>query len=128
MAITRERAQAWLDSYVSAWKSYDERSIRDLFSDNVTYSAHPYEATTNGRDSVVTYWLNHRDEPETYSGDYKITLIDGDHAVAEGRSYYFPANEPSQVKNEFANVFFLTFDPEGKVSEYREYYVPRPKS
>lgn len=125
MAITRERAQAWLDSYVAAWKQYDERAIRDLFADGVVYQPHPFQAALNGRDTVTAWWLESKDEPNTYSADYKIVLVDGDRAIGEGRSYYFPANQPDKVEHEYANVFFLTFDTQGLCTEYREYYVRR---
>lgn len=33
--MNRAGAQAWLDSYVAAWLSYDEDDIRALFTDDI---------------------------------------------------------------------------------------------
>ena len=50
------RAQAWLDHYVRAWKSYDADDIGALFSEDVTYRYYAYAEPVVGRAAVVASW------------------------------------------------------------------------
>jgi len=55
--VNRAGAQAWLDSYVAAWLSYDEDDIRALFTEDIAYRYHPYDDPIVGREAVVASWL-----------------------------------------------------------------------
>ena len=55
--MNRAEAQAWLDTYVAAWLSYDPDDIGALFSEDVAYRYHPYENPIVGREAVVASWL-----------------------------------------------------------------------
>jgi hypothetical protein len=39
--VDRAGAQAWLDSYVAAWLSYDADDIKALFTEDIAYRYHP---------------------------------------------------------------------------------------
>ena len=123
--MDRARVQAWLDAYVHAWKTYDKDAIGNLFSEDVTYSYDPYSVPIRGRAAIVDSWLEQPDSPGTYDGHYEPLLIEGDHAVANGRSRYFE-QDGSTLKAEWDNLFVLRFDSEGRCMEYREWYMPRP--
>ena len=123
--MDRARVQAWLDAYVHAWKTYDKDAIGNLFSEDVTYSYDPYSVPIRGRAAIVYSWLEQPDSPGTYDGHYEPLLIEGDHAVANGRSRYFE-QDGSTLKAEWDNLFVLRFDSEGRCMEYREWYMPRP--
>ena len=95
--MDREGAQAWLDRYVAAWRSYDRDEIADLFSADVAYRYHPYDEPVTGRDAVVASWLGEegdgpvgtastRDAPDTYDAHYAPVAVDGNTVVATGRS------------------------------------------
>ena len=77
--MDRDAAQAWLDRYVEAWKSYEPEAIAALFSADVEYRYHPYDQPVAGRDAVVSSWLGEgdaspdasaRDTPGTYDARY----------------------------------------------------------
>ena len=123
--MDRARVQAWLDAYVQAWKTYDKDAIGNLFSEDVIYSYDPYSVPIRGRAAIVDSWLEQPDSPGTYDGHYEPLLIEGDHAVANGRSRYFE-QDSSTLKAEWDNLFVLGFDSEGRCMEYREWYMPRP--
>ena len=83
----------WLDDYVQAWKSYDRDAIGALFSDDVSYRYHPYDEPIRGREAVGSSWFGKgegdgasRDDPGTYDAGYLPVAVDGDVAVATGRS------------------------------------------
>ena len=58
--MDRSTAQAWLDAYIEAWKTYDPAQVEALFAEDVTYRYHPYdtgEDVLHGRDAVVSSWV-----------------------------------------------------------------------
>lgn len=130
--MDHETAQAWLDDYVAAWRSYDPAAIAALFSDDVSYRYHPYDEPVLGRDAVVASWLGEggadgastRDAPGTYDAHYAPVAVDGDVMVATGSSTYL--DEPGgSVTQEFENCFVMRFDDEGRCRDFTEYYAKR---
>lgn len=124
--INKASVTAWLQAYIQAWKSYDEKAIGELFSENVIYSYHPYRESVRGRDAIVDLWIKDSDPQGTYDGYYEPLLIEGDRAVTHGRSSYFE-EDGKTLKTEFDNIFVLQFDEQGRCAEYSEWYMERPK-
>lgn len=131
--MTREQVQRWLDSYLKAWKSYDQTSIEALFSPDVSYRYHPYDEPIVGREAVVASWLGEgeyegassRDAPGTYNDSYHPVAVDGDIAVAVGTSTY--TDSPGgPVKAVYHNCWVLRFDAEARCCEFTEWYMKRP--
>jgi hypothetical protein len=131
--VNHETAQAWLDRYVAAWKSYDTDEIAALFSEDVRYRFYSYADWIVGRDAVVTSWLaedtdaqgSTRDEPGTYDAHYAPVAVDGDVVVATGTTTYTetPGGPVTQV---FDNCFVMRFDGQARCREFTEYYTKRP--
>ena len=124
--LDRAKVTAWLDAYVRAWKTYDQDAIGDLFSEDATYSYNPYSEPIRGRAAIVASWLDGPDSPGTYDGYNEPIVIEGDRAVANGRSRYFE-QDGSTLRAEWDNIFFLRFDNEGRCMEYREWYMEVPR-
>jgi hypothetical protein len=122
-------AQAWLDSYVAAWLSYDEEDIRALFAEDVAYRYHPYDDPVVGREAVVASWLGEsdsddastRDAAGTYFADYQPVAVDDDVVVATGTSRYSERPDGPIVRT-YHNCFVMRFDDEGRCREFTEYY------
>jgi hypothetical protein len=125
--LDRASVTAWLEAYVHAWKTYDPQAIGDLFSENATYAYDPFSEPIHGRTAIVTSWLKAPDTPGTYDGHYEPIMIEDDSAVTNGRSIYFE-QDGSTLKAEWNNIFVLRFDNEGRCTEYREWYMQRPKN
>jgi ketosteroid isomerase-like protein len=131
--MDHETAQAWLDRYLDAWRSYDRDAIAALFAEDVRYRYHPYDDPVVGRDAVVASWLGEgetgsastRDEPGTYDAHYAPVAVDGDVVVATGSSTY-RAEPGGPVTQEFENCFVMRFDDEGRCRDFTEYYAKRP--
>ena len=123
----------WLSAYVEAWKTYDPERIAALFSEDVTYRYHPYDAPVRGRDAVLASWLGQggdagastRDEPGTYDARYRAIAVDGEVAVATGTTQYssVPGAPPSRL---FDNCFVMRFDTSGRCREFTEWFMERP--
>ena len=118
--------QQWLDAYIEAWKTYDEAAIGELFSEDARYRYHPWDAddAVQSRAAIVTNWLEDRDEPGSWTAEYRPWAIDGDRAVAAGVSRYL-AGDGETVEREYHNVFLCRFDAEGRCSEFTELFMRR---
>ena len=125
--------QAWLDSYVSAWLSYDADDIRALFTEDIAYRYQPYDDPIVGREAVVASWLGEfysdapstRDAPGTYSAHYAPVAVDDDVVVATGTSSY-TERSGGPIDRMYHNCFVMRFDDEGRCREFTEYYVRQP--
>jgi ketosteroid isomerase-like protein len=118
--------QRWLENYVQAWNTYDPQMIGDLFSEDAAYYYGPYREPVNGREAIVANWLEYRDAPGTYAGHYRPLVVEGNTAIANGRSTYFEADGKT-FKREFDNIFLLRFDDAGRCREFTEWYMEKPK-
>jgi hypothetical protein len=115
----------WLKAYVKAWETYSPKAIGDLFTDNATYSFHPYDELVVGRQAIVDSWLKDQDAPGTFEASYKPIAIDGDIAVVNGRSRYFKDSSRMELTKEWDNIFVIEFDKDGRCRSFREWYVAR---
>jgi hypothetical protein len=117
--MTEQQVQAWLDAYVEAWRRNDAAAIGELFSEDASYAYNPHDEPLRGRAAIVEDWLEDPDEPGSWEGSYAPLLIDGDRAVATGETRYSDGER-------FSNMFVLRFDPDGRCSEFVEWYIQRP--
>jgi uncharacterized protein (TIGR02246 family) len=117
--MTPEAVRAWLDAYVSAWRSYDAELIADLFAEDATYAYHPWGEPIRGRDTIVADWLAERDEPETWEAEYRPFVVAENRAVAIGETRYVNGKV-------YANIWQLIFDQDGRCSEFVEWYMTPP--
>ena len=131
--MDRENAQAWLDRYIAAWKSYDREDVAALFAPTVEYRYHPYDDAIVGVDAVVASWLGEhdadgsstRDAPDTYDARYTPYAVEDDRVVATGTSVYQDHPDGPVVRT-YDNCFLMRFDPEGRCVEFTEHYMQRP--
>jgi ketosteroid isomerase-like protein len=126
-ALDEGMVQSWLDRYVDAWRANEPERIRALFSADATYRYHPYdeeEQTLHGAEAIVASWLENPDDPASWDARYAPYAIDGDRAVAIGRSHYRPMGDAPE--RTYWNCFLMRFDAEGRCAEFTEYYVRQP--
>jgi ketosteroid isomerase-like protein len=132
--VDRDAVDRWLHAYVDAWKTYDSDQIAALFTEDVRYRYHPYDAPIEGRDAVVRSWLSDNDspgastldEPGTYDASYRVVAVDDRVAVAVGSTHY--RETADSVARVFDNCFVMRFDPDGRCGEFTEWYIERPKA
>ena len=125
MGLERERVAAWLDEYSRAWQSYDADAIGELFSEDATYRYHPWDEPLRGRAAIVASWVGDQDPPGTYEGRYQPLAVDGDLAVATGRSRYFAPD--GSVEREYHNCFMMRFDGGGRCADFTEWFMRQPR-
>jgi ketosteroid isomerase-like protein len=122
--MNKTTVDQWLKAYVRAWETYDPDAIGALFTDDATYSYHPYDQPVVGRPAIVASWLKDQDSPGTYEATYRPIALDGQVAVANGRSRYFKDSSRSELTKEWDNLFVIEFDGDGRCRSFREWYVP----
>jgi hypothetical protein len=122
--MTRTDVQAWLDRYIEAWRGNRADLIEPLFTEDAVYRYRPYggdERASIGRDAIVAAWLDEPDEPDSWEAQYATYAVDEDRAVATGISRYLATDQnPERV---FYNVFLLRFDPDGRCTDFTEYWM-----
>lgn len=122
--MTRTDVQAWLDRYIEAWRANRADLIEPLFSEDAVCRYRPYggdERASIGRDAIVAAWLDEPDEPDSWEAQYAPYAVDEDRAVATGVSRYFASGD--QPERVYHNVFLLRFDPDGRCSDFTEYWM-----
>jgi ketosteroid isomerase-like protein len=133
--MDRSAAQAWLDAYVEAWKTYDRGQVAALFAEDATYRYHPFDPDDEwlyGRDAIVSGWLepdgnaSGRDPEGTYEAHYEPFAVDGERVVAVGTSTYYPDTTRSRPERVYHNVFLIEFDAAGRCRDFTELYMKEP--
>lgn len=122
--MTHDDLQAWLDRYVEAWRSYDREQIGDLFAAGAEYRYHPYDEPRQGREAIVESWFEGQDEPGTWEAEYSPVAVDGQTAVATGRSSYRDEAD-GEIKRSYYNCYVMRFDDEGRCAEFNEFFMLR---
>ncbi|MGW9167778.1 nuclear transport factor 2 family protein [Agromyces sp. NPDC055658] len=114
-----ERTATWVDGYVRAWRSNDPDDIRALFTDDAIYLLAPDAEPLRGHEGIVTGWLEHADADGEWSFEWSAVHEASDLALVQGRTEY-PA------ERDYLNLWVIRFAPDGRASEFTEWYMPRP--
>jgi hypothetical protein len=110
--------QSWLDRYVEAWRTYDAELIGDLFTPDADYYTHPFREPWHGRDAIVAGWDEDPDAPLSWEARYEALATEGDVGVARGWTRYGDGKE-------YANLFVIRLDGDGRASEFTEFFLKR---
>jgi uncharacterized protein (TIGR02246 family) len=121
--MERAAVAGWLKAYMHAWETYQPDAIADLFTEDASYSFHPYDKPVIGRQAIVDAWLKEPDPPGTFEANYQPIAVDGDVAVVNGRSRYFKDSSRTEPTKEWDNLFVIEFDDLGRCRSFREWYV-----
>lgn len=121
--MTHDQVQKWLDGYVDGWASSDADAIADLFTEDALYSYRPWEndeVTAKGREAIVSAWLRHEEDPESWDAHYEPFVVEGNKAVAVGWSRYFATDD--EPEKTYHNAYLLEFGDDGRCSSFHEFW------
>jgi hypothetical protein len=121
MPVDHAAVQAWLDRYIAAWRSGEPADIGALFSADAAYSYGPYREPVRGRDAIVADWTSEPDAPGSWDAEYRPLAIDGQTVVTTGESRYRDGRT-------FSNIFVCRFDGDGRCTEFREWFMEKPRA
>jgi hypothetical protein len=116
--VDLDALQRWIDRYVDAWRTYDPAAIADLFSADAVYYTHPFRDPWRGRDEIVKGWTEERDAPGSWEARYAAFTAHENAGVVRGWTRY-------ENGNEYANLYAIRFDDEGRASEFTEFFMKR---
>ena len=126
--MNRDDVQDWLDRYIAAWRANEPEPIRELFTEDATYSYRPWDSddqTVRGRDAIAASWLEQPDDPGAWEAHYEPYAVDGDRAVAVGWSRYAAAGDAPE--RTYHNAYLLHFAADGRCAEFHEFYMQEGK-
>lgn len=109
----------WVTAYVAAWESNDPGQIASLFTDDAVYLTSPDSEPRRGRDAIVAGWLEDRDDPGTWTFEWKVLHEHDGFVVVQGRTEY-PAEK------DYLNLWIIRLAEDGRATEFTEWYMPRP--
>jgi hypothetical protein len=118
LSVGRDSAAVFVDSYGSAWESWDVPGFVDLFSDEVVYVAHAMEETVVGRAALATYVQKEAAEQGQVSVRMGSPVIDGNRVAAE---FWVTATSGNQAAT-IAGCFVARLAPDGRCDLFREYW------
>jgi uncharacterized protein (TIGR02246 family) len=115
-----DQVTTWIHRYLRAWNSNDPADIATLFSDDATYRTEPFAAPWRGRDTIVTNWLNRKDEPGQTRFTWHPLALTPDVAIIQGETVY------QQPPTTYSNLWVIRLDPNGRCSEFTEWWMQHP--
>lgn len=121
--MDRKNLQLWLDKYVEAWRTYDPAQIGELFSEDALYFYSPWDKDNpiRGREAIVAEWRREPDASGSWEARYEPLVVEGNLAVAQGRTRYFKTD--GSIAREFNNIFVLQFDEDGRCERFTEWFM-----
>ena len=121
--MDRKNLQLWLDKYVEAWRTYDPAQIGELFSEDALYFYSPWDEDNpiRGREAIVAEWRREPDASGSWEAHYAPLVIEGNVAVAQGRTRYIRPD--GSIDRQFNNIFVLHFDKAGRCERFTEWYM-----
>ena len=86
--VYETKYRQWVDAYVHAWNSNDPDEISNLFTEDAVYYGAPNAAPVGGRASIVTEWIENKDEPGSTTFEYQILIADENLGIVSGVARY----------------------------------------
>lgn len=113
----RERVRDWLGGYERAWRSPGTVGLRELFTEDASYSMGPYEKTQRGLPAIAELWEAERAGPdEEFTMSSEIVATDGDIAVVRVDVGY---SKPK--KHEYRDLWLIEFAADGRCRAFEEW-------
>lgn len=117
----RDTLASWVLRYVQAWSTNEPAEVGALFSDDAKYFRRPGGHPWSGRDAIVTGWVEHADEPGTWSFQFEILGVDEQVGFVHGRTEY-------QHESDYDNLWVVRLNEAGECTEFTEWFMADPDS
>jgi SnoaL-like domain len=73
----------WIEAYETAWRTEGTAPLAQLFSEDATYQAAPFDEPLAGVEAIARFWEDEREGPgEAFTLISEIVAAQGDTAVA----------------------------------------------
>lgn len=113
----------WLEAYERAWRASDGRAAMELFAEDALYYTSPFREPWRGRAAIADNWDRDEADRDGFDFEFEPIAVTSDTGVARCRVAY-PAREGSAAQ-EYSDIWVVRFDPEGRATEFTEWWVTR---
>jgi hypothetical protein len=119
MLISMERAtlEKWISHYEKVWRTPGTDRLGELFADEVSYLASPWEQPMQGLEDLATFWELQRDgADEEFEMTSEVVAVDGDVGVARIEVRYGNGDR-------WRDIWIVHFDAEGRCVHFEEWPI-----
>lgn len=117
-----DRHASWIDRYVAAWESNAPTAIAGLFTEGARYYTAPYREPWVGREAIVAGWVAIDDRPGTWTFESEVEAVVDATAYVRGRTVY------THPPTAYSNLWRITLAPDGRCSEFVEWWMDESES
>jgi ketosteroid isomerase-like protein len=121
--IDEARIRDWLMAYRHAWAADDPAEVAALFSEDVRYFTAPYRAPLEGIEAVTAYWIGEDEGGISWSFEYQVLAQEGDLFIVRAVTAYPEGGTHHHDPAQFHNLWLVTLGPDGRASEFVEYFM-----
>lgn len=116
-AVNKGNIEAWVNRYVSAWRSSDEGEIASLFTSDAEYFTTPHRKPWSGREEIISGWIGRCDQPDDWEFDFEVVGVDGPRGFVRGETSY------RRAKTRYSNLWVITLADHGECREFIEWWM-----
>jgi hypothetical protein len=116
-----ESFRGWLEKYFQAWASNEPEDVVALFTEDAVYWVGPFSEPWRGRVAIVERWVSGPQEEVEHA--YEPLAVSGDGGIAHWR---VTSRIPGEsARTELDGILLITFAPDGRCREHREWFSQR---
>jgi SnoaL-like protein len=119
--VTIEAFRDWLERYFEAWVSNDPDDVESLFTHDAVYWTGPFAEPRVGVADIVAAWVGGPQEEVEYA--YEPLAVEGELAIAHWR--VVSRRDGAKERDEYDGILAITFAPDGRCVEHREWFSHR---
>ena len=116
--MDHDDVRRWVDAYERAWREAGTTGLADLFTEDATYRASPWqEPPVSGLGAISEFWEAEREGPEEeFTMVSEVLAVDGATAVVWAQVEY---GGPAPQK--WRDLWILRFGPDGRCRAFEEW-------
>jgi hypothetical protein len=112
-----DRFTAWIATYEAAWRTAGTDMLRELFTEDASYKAAPFDDPVVGLEAIAEFWEAERDGPdEIFTLASGVVAAQADVAVARIEVVY---SDPPQ--RTYRDLWIITLDSDGRCRHFEEW-------
>jgi hypothetical protein len=123
MTAGRDDLAAWVAGYERLWRTAGTDGLRELFTDDATYSPAPWDEPLRGLEAIATFWDSERDgADEAFQLTSEIVALDAGVGVVRVAVDYASGSR-------WRDLWVVTLADDGRCRAFEEWpFAPRQRT